>query len=181
MKDALPIPAILRWQHHVILGFLPEKGITGRRPLESRALRRCGLPRVLVEQIGLLYRYLVVLLEEGSQMRQARLLRGADLAPTGRSLRSVGGVIGTLLLRTLGRSERIHLAMRVRGYQDALPQLSGQDRLRPVDVMFLAVMGVYLLLATHDLDLAGPLCQEAIVLDSGRCVAAGPAGQILSD
>jgi len=38
-----------------------------------------------------------------------------------------------------------------------------------------------MLLATHDLDLAGRLCGRAVVLDDGRVVADGPSGEILAD
>ncbi len=38
-----------------------------------------------------------------------------------------------------------------------------------------------LLLATHDLEVAGVLCHHAIVLDDGRLAAAGPVDTILAD
>ena len=38
-----------------------------------------------------------------------------------------------------------------------------------------------MLLASHDLDLVRRFCTRVVLLENGRVVAAGPAGQILSD
>lgn len=37
------------------------------------------------------------------------------------------------------------------------------------------------IIATHDLDLALQVCDEAVLMDSGRCVAHGPAREILTN
>ena len=38
-----------------------------------------------------------------------------------------------------------------------------------------------MLLASHDLDMVGRLCQEVVLLDEGRIVAQGPSGEILAN
>ncbi|CAM2059252.1 cobalt/nickel transport system permease protein [Desulfovibrionales bacterium] len=78
------------------------------------ALERLKVPHIFVVQLLFLYRYLFVLLDEGSRLQQARLLRSS-----GRSSLSVivaGRLIGQLLLRSLDRAQRIYLAMRCRGF-----------------------------------------------------------------
>ena len=88
------------------------------------AMRRLGMPQVIVMQLGFLYRYLFVLIDEAMRVRRARDFRGAALAPVGRRLAAVGGVIGTLFSRTLDRSERVQLAMAARGYRGEPHSLS---------------------------------------------------------
>ncbi len=48
-------------------------------------------------------------------------------------------------------------------------------------VELLGSLEATLLIATHDMDLAWELCDRAVVLDSGRVVADGPAQQLLTD
>nr|WP_320131733.1 cobalt ECF transporter T component CbiQ [uncultured Holophaga sp.] len=81
------------------------------------ALERLGLPRVFAAQIGLLYRYLFVLLEEALRVTRARELRAH-----GRALvfGDYGPLVGNLLLRTWERGRRIHTAMLARGFEGAL-------------------------------------------------------------
>jgi cobalt/nickel transport system permease protein len=107
------------------------------------AMRRLGMPQVLVLQLGFLYRYLFVLMDEAMRVRRARDFRGAALAPAGRRLAAAGGVIGTLFLRTLDRSQRIQLAMAVRGYRGESHALQ-RLRITGPDILFLIAVAVYL-------------------------------------
>ena len=101
------------------LGVLALTAMTCTTPfaLLLEAMRRLGMPQTIVMQLGFLYRYLFVLIDEAMRVRRARDFRGAALAPVGRRLSAVGGVIGTLFARTLDRSERVQLAMAARGYR----------------------------------------------------------------
>jgi cobalt/nickel transport system permease protein len=94
-------------------------------------------------QLGFLYRYLFVLIDEAQRVRRARDFRGAALAPLGRRIAAAGGVIGSLFLRTLNRSQRVHLAMAARGYHGESHSLS-QLRFTGTDAVFLLLVGVYL-------------------------------------
>jgi len=78
------------------------------------ALERMGAPRVFVVQLLFVYRYLFVLTEEASRMVRARALRSFPGKGTG--MRVFGYLVGHLLLRTLDRAQRIHLAMLSRGF-----------------------------------------------------------------
>ena len=78
------------------------------------ALERLGVPRALVTQLLVLYRYLFVLADEAARMDRARSLR--SFGSRGRGLSLAGPFLGTLLLRTWSRAERIHLAMLSRGF-----------------------------------------------------------------
>lgn len=128
------------------LGVMALTALIGTTPfaLLLEAMRRLGMPQMIVLQLGFLYRYIFVLIDEAMRVRRARDFRGAALAPVGRRLMAVGGVIGTLFCRTLDRSERIQLAMAARGYQGEPHSLS-QLRLRAADAGFLALVIPYLL------------------------------------
>ena len=109
------------------------------------ALRWFRVPKLLVMQLGFLYRYLFVLTDQAMRLRRARDFRGAHLAPAGRRLAAAGGVVGSLLISTLDRGDRIHLAMQARGYRGephALTRLKFGAR----DIAFLPAAGVYLAL-----------------------------------
>ncbi len=85
------------------------------------ALERLGVPNVFTTQLLFLHRYIFVLGEEGARMARARELRTFD--GRGRGLRVYASLVGHLLLRTLDRGERIHLAMRCRGFDGRIRTL----------------------------------------------------------
>jgi cobalt/nickel transport system permease protein len=116
---------------------------TTRFTLLLEAMRRLGTPQVVVMQLGFLYRYIFVLIDEAMRVRRARDFRGAAQAPVGRRLAAAGGVIGTLFVRTLDRSQRIHLAMAARGYRGEPHSLSHLHYARG-DAVFLVLAGLYL-------------------------------------
>jgi cobalt/nickel transport system permease protein len=78
------------------------------------ALERLGVPRGFVVQLMFLYRYIFVLIEQAVRLSRARSLRAFGGKGTG--FRVYSNMIGQLLLRTLDRAQRIHLAMRCRGF-----------------------------------------------------------------
>ncbi len=78
------------------------------------ALNRLGAPKVFAVQLLFLYRYIFVLSEEAAKMVRARNLRSFD--GKGKGIKSYGPLLGSLLLRTMNRAERIHLAMLCRGF-----------------------------------------------------------------
>jgi len=83
-------------------------------PAICGALERLGLPRVFAVQLLFLYRYIFVLAEEGGRAARARELR--SFGGKGLGMRSYATLLGTLLLRTWMRAERIHMAMLARGF-----------------------------------------------------------------
>ena len=85
------------------------------------ALEGIGAPRVFAVQLLLLYRYLFVLVNEALRMVRARALR--SFHGRGMGMRIFGQMIGQLLLRTLERAQRVHLAMRCRGFDGEIRSL----------------------------------------------------------
>jgi cobalt/nickel transport system permease protein len=80
----------------------------------GEGLERLGVPRVFVVQLLFLYRYLFVVADEGGKMFRSVELRSERAHPL--SLRTYGSLIGTLLLRSMDRAERVYRAMVARGF-----------------------------------------------------------------
>lgn len=78
------------------------------------ALEKMGAPRIFAVQLLFLYRYIFVLIDEASRMANARSLRSFD--GKGKGINVLGNLLGHLLLRTIDRAQRIHLAMLCRGF-----------------------------------------------------------------
>ena len=92
------------------------------------ALDKMGTPRVFTMQLLFMYRYLYVLVEEALRMARARSLRSFN--GEGMGVKVFSYLVGNLLLRTLDRAQRIHLAMYCRGFD-------GEIRLvRPINFGF---------------------------------------------
>ncbi len=104
-----------------------------------RALRKMGCPRILVLILGFLYRYIFVLIEEVMRMRQARDCRRVGRAPMVRELKTIGSMLGSLLIRSFERAEGMYQAMLSRGYSGDFPILEPR-RLSWRDPAFLAVL-----------------------------------------
>lgn len=97
------------------------------------ALARLRVPRAFTVQLLLLYRYLYVLLDDGTRVLRAHALRstrGGGIPP-----RIFASLVGQLLLRSLDRAQRLHVAMLCRGF-DGEFHLSRPLRARPADVLF---------------------------------------------
>jgi cobalt/nickel transport system permease protein len=104
---------------------------TTRFPDLVEALRRLRVPRLLVAIIGFMYRYLAVLTGEAGRLNRARLSRSAVVAGRGGgSVRwraaVVGGMVGSLFLRSYERSERVYAAMQARGFDGEFRSMGGR-------------------------------------------------------
>lgn len=91
------------------------------------AFRQLRVPKLFVAIIGLMWRYLFVIIDEAQRLLRARASRSAA-APGIRSggtlfwrAKVTGGMAGNLFLRSLERSERVYAAMLSRGYNGDLP------------------------------------------------------------
>ena len=104
-----------------ILAMLVLAGVTSFHAILA-ALRKLGLPIVLVGTLGFMERYRYVLAEELTRMATARRARTFNRRGT-LSLSLAGGLIGLLFLRAFERAERVHGAMVARGWQGTLHSL----------------------------------------------------------
>ncbi|MFB1504809.1 MAG: cobalt ECF transporter T component CbiQ [Thiocapsa sp. C3-sup] len=83
----------------------------------GHALARLRVPTNLVQLLFFTVRYIGVIGEEYARLRIAMRARGFRPANTLHTYRSIGYLVGMLLVRSLERSERILAAMRCRGFQ----------------------------------------------------------------
>lgn len=84
-----------------------------------RSMARLGVPKFLVTQLLMVFRYIRVLIEEGLSMKAAR-----DSRSFGRKnlpIRLWGVLVGQLFLRSVDRAERVHKAMLARGFEGEIP------------------------------------------------------------
>jgi cobalt/nickel transport system permease protein len=115
----------------------------------AAALGRLGVPRVLVTQLLLLYRYGFVLGSEASRMLRAHALRVPDRPrPTVAVTRSL---LGELLVRSLGRAERVHTAMLCRGFDGELRRLGSRRFGATAVSVFLGTLSFCVLVRSVDL------------------------------
>jgi cobalt/nickel transport system permease protein len=110
-----------------------------------RGLRKLGCPQILVMNLSFLYRYLFVLTEEAMRMKQARDCRRVGRAPFGEELKILSSMLGTLLIRSFERAERMHFAMLSRGYSGDFPVLSPR-RFSWHDLVFLSGITLFIVL-----------------------------------
>ncbi len=113
------------------------------------AMRALRLPRVIVSIISFMYRYIFIVADEALHSQRAREARSAD--PQGRGggsllwrAKVLGGMIGSLFLRSYERSERIYAAMLSRGFDGRIRSMRA-DGLRAAELVMSVAFIVYLL------------------------------------
>jgi cobalt/nickel transport system permease protein len=113
-------------------------------PALALAAEKLGVPKIFVGQMLGLYRYLFLLTDESKRMLLAYRLRSPDAKPP--KIRVFAAILGQLLLRSLGRAERVYQAMWLRGFDGESKRV---NRLGMVacDWRFLAIwLGVFVVL-----------------------------------
>jgi cobalt/nickel transport system permease protein len=100
-------------------------------------LRRLRVPMVFVMIFEMTFRYIGVLLEEVHSMTTAYKLRSGN--KNALEMKHVGSFAGQILLRGFDRAERIHAAMRCRGYS-LMHVPPARQRLKCADVFALAAV-----------------------------------------
>lgn len=107
------------------------------------ALRKLGSPGPLNVILGMMYRYTNLLWEEYARMERARDCRTVN--PLGwRNLSLQGHHVGSLIVRSWDRADRIHAAMLSRGFTGVWP-VAAHSRLGVGDALFvLVVAGLFL-------------------------------------
>jgi cobalt/nickel transport system permease protein len=117
-------------------------GCTTTFPAALRGLEALHVPRVLVLIAQMMYRYLFVLVEELGRLRLALAAR-AYKPRTALQAAALGRAATSLFLRSHARGERVHLAMRARGYNGRMPYIEPLAFAR-ADALFVAAVAVAL-------------------------------------
>jgi cobalt/nickel transport system permease protein len=113
-------------------------------------LERLRLPATLVAILSFMVRYLSVVSDDLHRMRIARESRGYTGGRVGH-LKAVAGGVGALFVRSFERGERVHLAMRSRGYTGRMPLLGavGASRVQWVEGLAMSVVAVVVAVAAR--------------------------------
>jgi cobalt/nickel transport system permease protein len=141
---------ILLKANAVVLVLLALVGTLGPVTL-GHALARLGVSDKLVHLLLFTVRYLGVLNDEYRRLRQAMRTRGFRARSDIHTWRSLGWLMGMLLVRSLERSRRILAAMKCRGFDGRL-YLFDDSSWHAADTLF-ALLGWSLLSAILMLDL----------------------------
>lgn len=89
---------------------------SARFDISMTALQRLKCPRMIVQMLLFTYRYTYTFLDELERMNTSMKARGFVPGTNAYTLRTYGNFIGTLLVRSFERTERIYKAMLSKGY-----------------------------------------------------------------
>ncbi len=107
-------------------------------------LQLLHVPKLLITQILLTYRYIFVLLKEANRMLQAYHLRAPG--QKGVHVKAWGSLAGLLLLRSVDRADALYESMTLRGYAGDFSYRKEALSFRQVDVLYLIFWTAALLL-----------------------------------
>lgn len=112
------------------------------------ALQRLKCPTVIVQVLLFTYRYIFLFMAEMKRMDTAMKARGFVRKPNMYTLTIMGNFVGTLLIRSFERTERIYKAMLSKGYQGELHTLvefksEAKDSLKAGAAFLVAALLIY--------------------------------------
>ncbi len=128
------------------------------------AFRSLKTPRLLVAVLGLMWRYLFLMVDEVDRLARARLSRSGrnprSRTQAGGSLiwraRVTGSMTGSLFIRSIERSERVYQAMLARGYDGEIRTVK-ETPLERKEILYLALAILALFLLPFFINLATEL------------------------
>lgn len=101
------------------------------------AMQQLKIPNKLCHILLFTYRYIFVIHQEYTTMRRSMLARGFKPKTNSHTYRSYAWLVGMLLVKSWDRAERVHGAMRCRGFQGRFYTLK-EFSTHPIDFVFLA-------------------------------------------
>ncbi|MHC4645827.1 MAG: cobalt ECF transporter T component CbiQ [Planctomycetota bacterium] len=113
-------------------------------------LHKLRLPRLLIIQLGFLYRYIFVLIDRAHHILRARAARKLRNLGFKTELKFAAAMLGSLLIRSIDNAEHINIAMQARGFDGNWRTISNL-KIRRADLCFAATV-VCFLLALHLLE-----------------------------
>jgi len=116
-REGVDLALLLTVKSNAIL--LALMALLGTIPVQDLgpAMQRLGVPGKLCHILLFTYRYIFVIHQEYLTMRQAMQARGFHPRTDRHTYQSYAWLLGMLLVRSWDRAERVHGAMRCRGFQ----------------------------------------------------------------
>jgi cobalt/nickel transport system permease protein len=106
-------------------------------------LRRLAVPKILVIQMGFLYRYLFLLIDSAHHIIRARVARAIGKIGFRNETRVASAMLGSLFVRSIDAAERINVAMQARGFEGNWRTIS-RLTIRGCDWVFAAVSAAFI-------------------------------------
>lgn len=106
-----------------------------------QALIRMRCPKLLVEMMHLIYRFIFILIERVQVMKRSQESR-LGYSTIKLSFKSMGNLLGTLFLRALQMNQKIYIAMESRCYTGNLNVISNVQHVR---LQFVKIIGLEML------------------------------------
>ncbi|MBL7106818.1 MAG: cobalt ECF transporter T component CbiQ [Phycisphaerae bacterium] len=107
-------------------------------------LGRLGFPKLLVMQLGFLYRYIFVLIDKAQHILMARSSRRMRSLGVKREVKVAASMAGSLLIRSIDSAEKINIAMQARGFSGTWKSVNEQ-KFRRGDLLFALVCGAFIM------------------------------------
>ena len=104
--------------------------------------KKLRIPNILIMQILMLYRYIILMMEEFYRVKSAYELR--SLGEKSMTMKDYGQIIGQMFLKTIDRSEKVYEAMKLRGFEGDL-YINSDKRARYFDFLYLIIFSVILI------------------------------------
>lgn len=108
------------------------------------AMRLVHVPKIMVTQIMLTYRYIVLFLNEVDRITSAYALRAPN--QKGIHFKVWGSLTGQLLLRSTDRATIVYESMTLRGYNGEFTYIGEKDKFKSGDAIFLIFFGALFIL-----------------------------------
>lgn len=108
-------------------------------------MQRLGMPKLLIVQLGFLYRYIFVLIDKAHHIIQARSGRCLRNLGFKQELKTAGSMAGSLLVRSIDSAEKISIAMQARGFKGTWRSLS-VGKLQRHDLYFAVTVATYIII-----------------------------------
>jgi cobalt/nickel transport system permease protein len=102
-------------------------------------LQKLGVPRILVLQLGFLYRYIFVVIDKAQHMLLSRRARSLAYLGFRTELKTASAMIGSLFIRSIDSAERVSTAMQGRGFNQDWRNLS-HLKIKRADYIFAAAV-----------------------------------------
>ena len=110
-------------------------------------LQRLGLPKLLIIQLGFLYRYIFILIDRAHHILRARAGRKLRNLGAKVELKIAASMLGSLLIRSIDSAEHVNIAMQARGFDRSWRTIS-KLKIRSSDLLF-AITAAFFLLGLH--------------------------------
>ena len=107
------------------------------------AMAKLGVPKILVLQLGFLWRYIFMLTDKAANVLRERAGRKLRYLGIKTELKTAAAMTGTLFISSIDTAARVNTAMRGRGFTGRLHTISKMRFTKP-DLIFAAAFCLYM-------------------------------------